>query len=99
MNKPYYSEYVRHSLRFYTRNLSLKSFKSEPDKNNWYACHNAMKDYSDEDKEILISVYSGYDTLPDEVYKASNKFHIPQNKIWDMMKIFERRVGKRRGLL
>jgi hypothetical protein len=58
-----------------------------------------MKDYSDEDKEILISVYSGYDTLPDEVYKASNKFHIPQNKIWDMMKIFERRVGKRRGLL
>ena len=99
MNKPYYSEYVRHSLRFYTRNLSLKSFKSEPDKNNWYACHNAMKDYSDEDKEILISVYSGYDTLADEVYGAANKYQINQNLIWDLMKDFERKVAKRRGLL
>ena len=99
MNKPYYSDYVRHSLRFYTRNLALTSFKNDVDKKNWYACHNAIKDYSEEDKNILISVYSGYDTLPDEVYKASTKYHINQNKIWDMMKYFERKVAKRRELL
>jgi hypothetical protein len=99
MNKPYYSDYVKHSLRFYTRNLSLSKFKSEADKKNWFACHNAIKDYPDRDKNILISVYSGYDTLPDEVYNASIKYHIDQNKIWDMMKDFERKVAKRRGLM
>lgn len=99
MTKPYYSDYVRHSMRFYSRNLSLSSFNTEVDKKNWYACHNAIKDYSEEDKHILISVYSGRDTLPDEVYNTAKSLNINQAKIWDMMKSFERKVAKRRGLL
>lgn len=98
MSKPYYTDYVRHALRFYTRNPN-PIFNTEVDKNNWYACHNAFKGYKDKDREILVSVYSGYDTLPDEVYNASEHFHINQNLIWDMMKDFERKVAKRRGLL
>ena len=98
MNKPYYTDYVRHALRFYTRNPN-PTFHTEVDKNNWYACHNAFKPYSDKDKEILISVYSGYDTLADEVYGAAKKYQINQNLIWDLMKDFERKVAKRRGLL
>lgn len=98
MSKVYYTDYVRHALRFYTRNGNPE-FHTEVDKNNWYACHNAFKGYSDKAKAILVSVYSGYDTLADEVYNTAKKYQINQNQIWDMMKEFERKVAKRRGLL
>jgi hypothetical protein len=86
-------------MRYYSRNTNKPQFKTEVDKNNWYACHNAFKGYTDKDKAILVSVYSGYDTLADEVYNTAKKYQTNQNLIWDMMKEFERKVGKRRGLL
>ena len=99
MNRLYYSEYVRHALRFYTRNLSLRSFKSEADKNNWFACANTLKGYSDKDRDILIAVYSGYDTLADNVYETAKKYSMDQAIIWDLMKDVERKIAKRRGLM
>ncbi len=99
MNRPFYSEYVKHALRFYTRNLSLPRFKSDVDKNNWFACANTFKGYSDRDREILVAVYSGYDTLADNVYETAKKHGINQSVIWDMMKEVERKIAKRRGLL
>ena len=99
MNRPFYSEYVRHALRFYTRNLQQTRFKSEADKNNWYACANTLKGYSDTERDILVEVYSGFDTLSDIVYETARKHHINQSIIWDMMKDVERKVAKRRGLM
>lgn len=104
MNRPYYSEYVRHALRFYTRSVINSSqerpfFKTDVDKKNWQSCYNALKDYSDRDKSILIEVYAGCDTLPDEVYQTAKRYDINQNVIWDMMKDFERKVAKKRGLI
>lgn len=104
MNRPYYSEYIRHAMRFYARSVinsrqAQPFFKSDVDKKNWQSCHNALKDYSDSDKDILISVYAGFDTLPDEVYQTAEKHKINQNIIWDMMKEFERKCAKKRGLL
>ena len=99
MNRPFYTEYVRHMLRFYTRNLSLTDFKSEVDRTNWYACHDVLKIYSSRDTAILIYVYSSFDTLPDNVYNISNAHNIHQNIVWDMMKELERKLAIRRGLL
>ena len=99
MNRPFYSEYVRHALRFYTRNLSQPHFRSEVDKNNWFACANIFKGYSDRDRDILVAVYGGYDTLADNVYETAKKHSINQSVIWDMMKDAERKIAKRRGLL
>lgn len=100
MNKPFYSDYVRHAMRFYSRNLVKPiSFKSYVDEENWLACKYVIKEYSDRDKDILVLVYGGYDTLPDNVYEAAKKHHINQNIIWDMLKEFERKVAKKRGLL
>ena len=46
MNKPFYTDYVRHALRFYTRNLSLyPPFKKRADMENWLACDGVVKDY------------------------------------------------------
>ena len=99
MNRPFYSEFVRHCLRFYTRNLQLTRFKSEVDKNNWFACVNVIKGYPDLHQDILVAVYSGYDTLADNVYEAAKKYNMDQAIIWDMMKEVERKIAKRRGLI
>jgi hypothetical protein len=55
--------------------------------------------YYDKDRVILIYVYGAYDTLPDNVYEKAKEFKINQNIIWDMMKEFERKVAKKRGLI
>lgn len=99
MNRPFYSEYVRHCLRFYTRNLSLHNFKSEADRNNWYACSVVLNGCTDRDYDILIEVYSGFDTLSDNVYETAKKYNIEQSAIWDLMKAIERKIAKRRGLM
>ena len=99
MQKPFYTDYVRHALRFYSRNLTLSNFKKDVDKENWLACHNAIREYSNRDKDILVYVYGSYDTLADNVYVMSKKHHIHQNVIWDMMKEFERSIATERGLL
>ena len=99
MNKPFYTDYVRHALRFYSRNLSQPRFKKEVDRDNWMACHDVIGGYSARDKDILTYVYGSYDTLADNVYEMSKKYSINQNIIWDMMKEFERKIAEKRGLL
>ena len=97
--RPFYSDYVRHALRFYSRNLQLSRFKTEADHNNWLACHDVITKYSDRDRDILVTVYSGFDTLADNVYETAKKFNINQNIIWDMMKDVERKIAQARGLI
>lgn len=100
MSRPFYSEYVKHCLRFYARNcIEQPKFKSDVDKANWLACHSVLKNIADKNRDILISVYSGFDTLPDEVYNASVKYNVDQNYIWDFMKVVEKHIAKKRGLL
>lgn len=99
MQRHFYSEYVRHCMRFYSRNLNNPRFNTEADKNNWRACHRAIERYSEKDKDILLRVYALYDTLADNVYEVAKIYQIDQNIIWDMLKEFERSVAKKRGLI
>ena len=97
--KPYYSDYIRHAMRFYSRYLQKSKFDNNVDKSNWQACHTALKTYSDRDKDILVYVYGEFDTIGDNVYAMANKYHIHQNLIWVMMKEFEHKVAVERGLI
>lgn len=99
MSKKFYTEYVRHALRFYTRYLHNPVFQSDASKENWKSCHSILSKCSEKERDILIDVYSGYDTLADEVYNASKKYSICQDIIWDTMKDIERKIALRRGLL
>jgi predicted patatin/cPLA2 family phospholipase len=74
-------------------------FKSHVDKINWLSCDNVLRKYTKRERDILTRVYSGYDTLPDEVYNASKEYKINQNFIWDLMKDVERAVAYRRELI
>ena len=99
MNRPFYSEYARHCLRFYSRNTEKPRFNTEVDKNNWFACHRAIDRYSDRDKDIIIRVYALYDTIADNVYEVAKEYQIDQNIIWDLLKEIERGVARKRGLI
>jgi viroplasmin and RNaseH domain-containing protein len=99
MSKPFYTDYVRHCLRFYVRNTNKPRFNTEVDKTNWYACQKAIEKYSDRDRDIIRRVYGMRDTLVDNVYEASQIYLIDQNDIWDMLKELEHTVAKKRGLI
>lgn len=99
MNRPFYSEYVRHCLRFYSRNLDKTQFHSRVDQENWCACKNVLKDYSARERDIIVLVYGSFDTLADNVYEVAKKYSINQAIIWDLMKDTERLIAKTRGLM
>lgn len=98
MNKPCYTEYVRHAIRFYSRYPEKSNFKTVVDEANWRACHDVIEGYTARDKNILTYVYGERDTIGDNVYAMANKHCIHQNIIWDMMKEFEKQVAIKRGL-
>ena len=97
MNKRFYSDYVRNALRFYSRNLDIKVFNCIASKRNWNACNNVLNLHFPLYKEVLISVYKGYDTMGDNVYETAKKYNIPQDKIWAMMERLERLIAVERG--
>lgn len=96
--RTFYSEYVQHCMRFYARHTNPK-FRSAADKLNWNACDNAMKGFSDTDRDILMTIYSNGDTIPDNVYKVSIDHNIKQDVIWKLINELERKVAKRRNLI
>lgn len=96
--RTFYTDYVRHALRFYSRNWQVRpTFRSEADKKNWLSCDMVLGKL--QEGMVLIEIYAGHDTLPDEVYGASQRWHIEQNRIWDMMKDVEQKIARKRGLI
>lgn len=96
--RAFYSDYVNHCLRFYARH-SRPIFHSEADKKNWNACDNALKSFSDSDRDILLTIYIEGDTIPDNIYQMAKSKGIKQDTIWKLISELERKVAKRRGLI
>ena len=99
MSRAFYSDYVRHCLRFYTRHESPKFFRTESDKLNWNACDEVFKTLSDDEKELLYEIYRSADTLADNIYVTSESRDIPQEDIWSLIARIENRIAKKRGIL
>lgn len=96
--RTFYSEYVQHCMRFYARHPRPK-FRSDADKQNWNACDNALKGFTDKERDILMTVYREGGTIPDNVYKLSVDRNIKQDTIWKLINELERKVAKRRNLI
>lgn len=96
--RTFYSEYVQHCMRFYARHPRVK-FRSDADKQNWNACDNALKGFTDKERDILMAVYREGDTIPDNVYKLSVDRNIKQDTIWKLINELELKVAKRRNLI
>lgn len=102
--RAYYSEYVRHCLRYYVTTLDdgrggHPQFKSDVDKNNWAACHMVVRNFDDKTIDIVREIYSPGDTIPDKIYHLAKELKVSQDSIWNIINTLERNVAKKRGLL
>lgn len=102
--KPYYSEFVRHCLRYYVKTMDdghggHPIFKSEADKANWSACHNVLKGYSESDMDLICQIYRPGDTIADTIYLLAKTKCMSQDRFWSLINATERKIAKKRGLL
>ena len=94
----FYTDYINHCLRFYAR-YPEPVFKSKTDELNWKACDKALKEFSDEERIMILTVYKEYDTLADNVYQLSQEKDISQDVIWTLIHKMAKKVAKNRGLI
>ena len=99
MAKTFYSEYITHCLHFYINYPKPRTFRSKIDKENWISCDKAMNSFTEEQRQILSSIYSSEDRISDRVYKVSKATNISPNIIWKWIGDLERKVAIKRGLL
>ncbi len=102
--RPYYSEFVRHCLRYYIKTLDEGKgghpiFRTDADRENWSACHNVLKDYSQYDMDIISEIYRPGDTIADKIYLLAQTKRVNQDTIWGLINNTERKIAKKRGLL
>ena len=102
--KPYYSEFVRHCLRFYVKTLDEGRgghpiFRNEVERENWSACYNVLNNLSERDQDTVSYLYRPGDTIADKIYELSKSKGIQQDTIWSLVNRVERAVAKRRGLV
>lgn len=102
--RPYYSEFVRHCLRYYIKTIDegkggCPQFRSDADRDNWKACHYALKHYSDADMDVICHLYRSGDTIADKIYFMAKTTGKSQDYYWNIVTSVERKIAKMRGLL
>ena len=102
--RPHYADYVKHAMRYYAKhrmNISSEQprFKSEADKKNWESCKAAIATFSDEARDILLSIYMEDDNLVECINRAAKREHLSADRIWNLVNKLEKKVAKRRGLI
>lgn len=102
--RPYYSEFIRHCLRYYIKTLDegmggCPQFRSDADRDNWKACHYALKNYTQADMDIISHLYRSGDTIADKIYTLAKNTGKSQDYYWNLVVSTERKIAKMRGIL
>lgn len=98
MAKAYYTDYVRHCLRFYSRYPQLSEFENEIDELNWKAVERVVSRLEVGQREMIIAIYTGRDTFADEIYNAAQLFGVEQNELWVLTRKVEQQIANERSL-
>lgn len=98
MSRTFYSDYVRHCMRFYVK-YPEPVFYNDVGRHNWKACEKALKGFSEQEKRVLTEVYICGDTLVDNVFQVSEKQGVEPDIVWRIMHKLERKIAKERGLI
>ena len=94
----YYTDYVRHCLRFYVAHDHLTQFRNDIDKQDWTACRDVFRRLPQDDQITLKRIYQSRGTFEDTIYEEAKRLRVPQGEIWDFTKRIEYAVAKQRGL-
>ena len=102
--KAYYSEFVRHCLRYYVKTLDESKgghpiFANEAEKANWSACYQVLKDYTADDMDVISQLYRPGDTIADKILWLSKTRRVSQGTFWNLVSTTEHQIAKKRGLI
>ena len=98
MAKPVYADYTNYMLRFYCKTCRVDLI--DPiDKLNWAVVDKVLRRLPEEDRNVIMDVYSKNDTLSDNIYTASKERKINQDKIWIIVSKVTNLIAKERMLV
>lgn len=95
MRKTWYTDYVRHCLRFYAR-YPDRICKNEIEYNNWSACQRALE--HEKYAPIIVSIFSAYTPVESAIQSEADKCGVTENQIWKLVSRIEEKVAVERGL-
>ena len=102
VTKPYYEDYATHALRFYARNPAL-NMKSPGlklvDIENWNACNDTMRKYSERDQAIILNVFKSKCALSDAVECIAAQYKMNAGNVWQLLNRFSADFAINRGLI
>lgn len=98
MARAFYTEYVNHCMKFYTRRSILCAI-TEADVLNWKACQKAIGEFSSDEQEILRFIYREKGAIVDNVNRISKDKNMNQDSVWKLITRLERKIAKIRGLI
>ena len=97
--KAFYSDYVRHCMRYCMRYPQPATFRTDVDRYNWIACKTALEKYQGKEAEIIATIYKEKGAMADNICKLSEQYSISQDSLWGLISSFEKRVAKLRRLI
>lgn len=102
--KPYYSEFVRHCLRYYIKTLDegkggCPVFRNDAERENWSACHYVLNGCCENDVDMISQIYRPGDTIADNIYMLSKVKGVSQDALWSLIGRIERKIAQKRGLI
>lgn len=98
-NRPYYTEYVNHILRFYVRHPKTVRFRTNADKLNHRAAKKVFQRLSEPEVDILFDLYRRNDTMGDNVYEVAKTHRVSQVDIYTLITRVSNLIAKERVLI
>lgn len=100
MGSRFYSEYVRHCLRFYARYEKPLVFRTDVDRLNWEACEDALSLASPRVQKLAVAIYKQESmNIAEAVNKVSHDTNTDRVLLWSIVKRLEKNVAIARGLI
>lgn len=98
--KTYYTDYAVFAWRWFLAHPEADdAIKSRPCHiANWNACKLVWDKLNEIERAFLREVYTGKDTIPDNVYELSRHSGTSQDDIWKILRGCEARFARERGL-
>lgn len=99
--KCYYTDYVNHMIRFYmtTPDTLSTDGKRGADISNWLAVQSAMRNVKEEDRVLLLDVYSRDYRLPRAVEKYCQEKGADERDVWRVITKILSMIARQRGLI
>lgn len=96
--KTFYSDYVGHCMRFYSR-YQNPNFKNTVELSNWQACEAALRNFRRDEVEILTDIYKSRNPITESISRISEMKGIKVDNVWEMLTRLEYDVAYLRGLI